>query len=99
MVHVSEVLASCGCRWVQSTANAPSQDLKETLYNAAYHDGAHGLHASAGMVIVTAGSTRARALPLSVCACADAGLLMPCAQQRQFMHHTEMSSHEHFMQP
>ena len=47
--------AVIGCRWVQSVPHPPSKELKETLYNAAFHDGAHGLHASTGMAIVTTG--------------------------------------------
>ena len=47
-----------GCRWAQSVPQPPSKELKDTLYNAAFHDGAHGLHASTGMAIVTAGDQR-----------------------------------------
>ncbi len=46
-----------GCRWVHSEPHPPSKELKETLYNAAFHDGAHGLHASTGMAIVTTGDS------------------------------------------
>ncbi|CAK0786581.1 hypothetical protein CVIRNUC_009795 [Coccomyxa viridis] len=48
-------MALSGYRGAQTAVHSPSQELKETLYNAAYHDGAHGLHASAAMAIVTAG--------------------------------------------
>ncbi len=44
-----------GCRWAQSVPHPPSKELKDTLYNAAFHDGAHGLHASIGMAILTTG--------------------------------------------
>ena len=47
-----------GCRWAQSVPHPPSKELKDTLYNAAFHDGAHGLHASTGMAIVTTGDQR-----------------------------------------
>ena len=47
MASLSEVVAFSGCRWAHSTEHPPPQELKETLYNAAYHAGAHGLHASA----------------------------------------------------
>lgn len=45
------------CRWVHDAPHPPSHELKETLYNAAYHDGAQGLQASTGMAIVTAGAS------------------------------------------
>ena len=48
---------SCCCRWVHDAPHSPSHELKETLYNAAYHDGAQGLQASTGMAIVTAGAS------------------------------------------
>ena len=54
--HMSDIIALSGSRLAQNAVHSPSQELKETLYNAAYHDGAHGLHASAGMAIVTAGA-------------------------------------------
>ena len=60
--HACDIMALSGYRWAQDAEHSPSQELKETLYNAAYHDGAHGLHASAGMVIVTAGATQAQPL-------------------------------------
>ena len=49
---------SLAVRWVQSVPHPPSKELKDTLYNAAFHHGAHGLHASTGMAIVTTGDQR-----------------------------------------
>lgn len=43
------------CRWVHKAPHLPPAALEEALFNAAFHDGAHGLHASTGMVIATAG--------------------------------------------
>lgn len=54
--ELSTLCCSCCCRWVHDAPHPPSHELKETLYNAAYYDGAHGLQASTGMAIVTAGA-------------------------------------------
>jgi len=40
---------------VHKAPHLPPAALEEALFNAAFHDGAHGLHASTGMVIATAG--------------------------------------------
>lgn len=66
---MSDIMALSGYRGAQTAVHSPSQELKETLYNAAYHDGAHGLHASAAMAIVTAGAAQAQLLVPSVHAC------------------------------
>ena len=64
----AEIHISMACRWVQSAPHPPSKELKDTLYNAAFHDGAHGLHASTGMALVTTGdhSSAKKTLRVSV---------------------------------
>ena len=95
--RVCDIMPSSGCRRTQNAEHSPSQELKETLYNAAYHDGAHGLHASAGMAIVTAGAAQAQLLAPSVhsrrrcCGLASQGY----AQQREFTFNTDFLPYYH----
>lgn len=54
------------CRWVHKAPHLPPPELEDALFNAAYHDGAHGLHASTGMVIAAAGASHPLASKMSL---------------------------------
>ena len=95
MAHVCDIMASSGRRGAKHAVHSPSQELKETLYNAAYHDGAHGLHASAGMAIVTAGAAHAQPLAPSLHARRGCCRLAPqgYAHQQLFIYNTHPFHH------